>query len=159
MLMITENRSRAEGDYVDQKGDNTVKVLKVEAKKEKLREVLSFLDEELEALDCDMKTVFALDLAVEEIYVNIASYAYGDGEGEAEISLDFSEADNMFTVTFRDSGFQYDPLAKEDPDVTLSLEERKIGGLGIFMVKKNVDDMTYEYKDGQNVLSLKKKIR
>jgi anti-sigma regulatory factor (Ser/Thr protein kinase) len=136
-----------------------VKILKVEAKTEKLKEVLAFLDEELEALDCDIKTVFALDLSVEEIFVNIASYAYGEGEGEAEISLDFSEEDNMLTITFRDSGLPYDPLAKEDPDVTLSLEERKIGGLGIFMVKKNVDEMDYEYKDGQNILYLRKKIR
>ncbi len=136
-----------------------MKILKVEAKTEKLKEVLAFLDEELEALDCDIKTVFALDLSVEEIFVNIASYAYGEGEGEAEISLDFSEEDNMLTITFRDSGLPYDPLAKEDPDVTLSLEERKIGGLGIFMVKKNVDEMDYEYKDGQNILYLRKKIR
>ena len=136
-----------------------MKILKVEAKTEKLKEVLAFLDEELEALDCDIKTVFALDLSVEEIFVNIASYAYGEGEGEAEISLDFSEEDDMLTITFRDSGLPYDPLAKEDPDVTLSLEERKIGGLGIFMVKKNVDEMDYEYKDGQNILYLRKKIR
>ena len=136
-----------------------MKTLKIEAEKEKLREVLAFLDEELEALDCDMKTIFALDLSVEEIFVNIASYAYEGGKGEAEMSLDFSEADNMLTITFRDSGFPYDPLAKEDPDVTLALEERKIGGLGIFMVKKNVDEMSYEYKDGQNVLTLRKKLR
>lgn len=136
-----------------------MKILRIEAKKEKLREVLAFLDEELEALECDMKTVFALDLSVEEIFINIASYAYGEGEGEAEMSLDLSEADNMLTITFRDSGFPYDPLSREDPDVTLSLEERKIGGLGIFMVKKNVDEMSYEYKDGKNVLTLRKRIR
>ena len=136
-----------------------MKTLKIEAETEKLSEVLAFLDEELETLGCDMKTVFALDLSVEEIFVNIASYAYEGGKGEAEMTLDFSETDNMFTVTFRDSGFPYDPLAKEDPDVTLALEDRKIGGLGIFMVKKNMDEMSYEYKDGQNVLVLRKKIR
>ncbi len=136
-----------------------MKELKIEAKTEKLREVLAFLDEELEALDCDMKTMFALDLSVEEIFVNIASYAYEGNEGEAEISLDFSEADNMLSIIFKDSGIPYDPLAKEDPDVTLDLEDRKIGGLGIFMVKKNVDEISYENRDGKNILTLRKKIR
>ena len=97
-----------------------------------------------------------IDVAVEEIYVNIASYAYGDAEGEAIIRAGVTDAPKSVEITFIDSGTPYDPLKKEDPDVTLSADKRPIGGLGIFMVKKSMDDMIYEYKDGQNCLTIKK---
>lgn len=64
----------------------------------------------------------------------------------------------MISITFSDSGKPYNPLEKPDPDVTLSAEERSIGGLGIFMVKKSMDDMRYEYKDGQNILTITKRL-
>ena len=102
------------------------------------------------------KTRSQIDLAVEEIYINIASYAYPDSEGNAEIIL--SENNGEFVMTFIDEGVPYDPLAKEDPDVTLSAEERDIGGLGIFMTKKSMDNIRYEYKDGQNILTIEKNL-
>ncbi len=134
-----------------------MKKLTIEAKIEKLPKVLAFLDEVLEEAECNMKAQMQLDIAVEEIYVNIASYAYEGKDGMADIEIDIS-ADRVASVRFFDSGVPYDPLKKPDPDVTLSADERAIGGLGIFMVKKSMDDMSYEYKDGMNVLTIKKQI-
>ena len=97
-----------------------------------------------------------IDLAVEEIFVNIAYYAYAPKVGMAVISIDISGG--PVRIVFMDHGIPYDPLAREDPDITLPPEERGIGGLGIFMVKKSVDDIKYEYKDGQNILTIIKEI-
>lgn len=94
-----------------------------------------------------------VDIVVEEIFVNIASYAY-EYPGIAEITL-INEGD-CFTMVFSDGGVPYDPLKKEDPDITLSAEERPIGGLGIFMVKKMMDEVSYKYEDEHNVLTVKK---
>ncbi len=135
-----------------------MKTLKIEAKREKLDEVLAFLEDFLDGLDCDMKSRIHLAVAVEEIYINIASYAYPDSEGNAEINLDYDEEEHFVIAVFKDSGIPYDPLAKEDPDVSLPAEERQIGGLGIFMVKKSMDNVTYEYSDGKNILTIYKRI-
>ncbi len=132
--------------------------LEVQATKENLLEVSAFVEGYLEKLDCPMKAMMQISVAVEEIYINIASYAYGDSIGMAEILIDHDQALNSVSITFKDSGVPYDPLAKDDPDITLSAEERAIGGLGIFMVKKSMDDMNYEYKDGQNILNIKKNL-
>ncbi len=128
----------------------------VEAVVANLDRVLAFVDEELEALDCPMKIQMQIDIAVEELFVNIAHYAYAD-VGNATIRMEASEeTPRAVDITLIDSGFPYNPLAKEDPDVTLSAEERQIGGLGIYMVKKSMDGMFYEYRDGQNVLRIRK---
>lgn len=132
-------------------------VLKLdEARVERLSEVLAFLDGHLEEADCPMKSMMQLDIAVEELYVNIASYAYTPIPGPAEIRLEIEEGPTA-AVTFIDQGVPYDPTAKEDPDVSAPVEERQIGGLGIFMVKKSMDDMTYERVDGKNILTIRKK--
>ena len=104
-----------------------------------------------------MRIQLQMDIAVEEIFVNIASYAYEGKEGPSEIIFELN--DKVAEITFIDSGIPYDPLAKEDPDITLSAEQRQIGGLGIFMVKKSMDDMKYEYSDGKNKLTLFKRIK
>ena len=98
-----------------------------------------------------------LDLAVEELYVNIAHYAYAPGTGDVEIECELSEdgENKVLRVTFMDKGTPFDPLAKKDPDITLSAEERGIGGLGIFLTKKFMDSVEYEYKDA-NILTIKK---
>lgn len=132
--------------------------LRIEASIQKLGDVLTFVDQTLEELDCPMKAQMQLDIAVEEIFVNIANYAYAPGTGDALIRIECGDEDRVVHITFIDSGVPYDPLAKEDPDITLSAEERQIGGLGIFMVKKNVDEMTYVYEGGENRLTLHKKI-
>ena len=132
--------------------------LEIEALAENLDDVQAFVDERLEAADCPMKAQMQIDLAVEEIFVNISSYAYAPDKGNAIVRVEVSGDPVTVTITFVDHGVPYDPLAKEDPDVTLSAEERGIGGLGIFMTKKIMDDVAYEYRDGKNVLTLKKNI-
>ena len=135
-----------------------MKELVVEAKRENLIQVQAFIDEQLEAVDCPMPTQIAIDVAVEELFVNIASYAYEQGEGIAVVQVTVHEDPLSVEITFIDNGRQYDPLAKEDPDVTLSVRERKKGGLGIFMVKNTMDNVSYEYKDGKNILTIKKNL-
>ena len=132
--------------------------LEIVAKRENLPQVTEFIDLQLEKINCELKKQLQLDIAVEEIYINIASYAYDGNEGPSEIIFDTVDNDNV-SITFLDSGVPYNPLAKEDPDITLSAAERQIGGLGIFMVKQSMDDMKYEYKDGKNCLTLIKNIR
>ena len=132
-----------------------MKELVIEADIEKLDQVLAFVDAELEAFECSMKAQMQLDIAVEEIYVNIAHYAYGEGQGMATIQMETEPGQT--TITFIDSGTPYNPLEKEDPDISLPAEERPIGGLGIFMVKKSMDYVTYENRDGQNVFAITKK--
>ena len=117
-----------------------------------LERVTAFIDEQLEAADCPVKTQMQIELAVEEIFVNIANYAYPPGEGVVSISAEI--AGGTAVITFEDKGVPYDPLEKTDPDINLSAEQREIGGLGIFMVKKSMDDVRYEYRDGMNILTL-----
>lgn len=133
-------------------------VLTVKADVNNLSEVQSFIDERLESAGCSMKAQIQIDVAVEEIYVNICHYAYKDkGEtGDAAISMRID--DGVAEIVFTDSGIQYDPLSNEEPDVTLSAEEREIGGLGIFITRKTMDEVKYEYVDGKNNLTLLKKI-
>lgn len=130
--------------------------LAIEARTENLPEVLAFLDEQLDAADCPTKIKLQLDIAVEEIFVNIAHYAYNPEVGTAMVRVEILPDPPSIDITFIDNGVPYDPLAKADPDVTLSADEREIGGLGIFMVKKSMDDVVYEYRDGHNILTLKK---
>ena len=99
-----------------------------------------------------------INLAVEEIFVNIASYAYRPETGKATVRFEVSEEPVTVTITFLDHGVPYDPLARQDPDVTLPAEERDIGGLGIFLTKQIMDDVSYEYCRGQNILRIKKTV-
>lgn len=135
-----------------------MKELVLEAKLENLNKVLAFIDEQLEELDCSMKTQMQIDIAVEELFVNIAHYAYAPNVGNAVIRTEFDNNPPCFHITFIDQGVYYDPLAKADPDVTLSAEERQVGGLGIFMVKKSMDDMRYKYENKHNILTISKKL-
>ena len=132
------------------------KKLTIKADAAKLPEVLAFIDAELEAADCPMKPQMQIDVAVEEIFVNIASYAYNPGSGIAVIGIQVK--DGVAEITFADSGIPYDPLAREDPDVSLPAEKREIGGLGVYLVKQTMDDVRYEYRDGQNLLTIVKKL-
>lgn len=134
-----------------------MKELTIEARTENLDDVIAFVSGELEKLGCGMNQQMQIEVSVEEIFVNIAHYAYTPEVGEATICID-TEGDSTVILIFKDSGVPYNPLAKPDPDITLSAEERQIGGLGIFMVKKNMDDIIYEYRDGQNILTLKKNL-
>lgn len=135
---------------------DTMKKITTEATTDHLQDVLAFIDGELEAHDCSMKTQMQIDIAVEELFVNIAHYAYAPETGNAVIGIDVK--DGVAEITFADSGIPYDPLKKADPNVKLSAEEREIGGLGIYMVKRTMDDLQYEYRDGQNLLTIRKKL-
>lgn len=135
---------------------NSLKQLDVQAIDKNLPQVLAFVDEQLDAADCPKKIKIQIDLAVEEIFVNIAHYAYDPDIGTATVRVDVLGDPPSVDITFIDNGIPYDPLAKEDPNVRLPAKDRKIGGLGIFMVKKNMDDVKYEYIDGHNILTMKK---
>lgn len=127
-----------------------------EAKVDKLHDVLAFSDEELEKHNCNTKTQMTIAIMVEEVFVNIASYAYPGSVGQATIKIDFE--DNKVVYTFIDNGIPFNPLAKEDPDVSAKAEDRNIGGLGIYMVKKTMDEVSYDRKDGMNIFVMKKDI-
>lgn len=144
------------------------KTFECEATIENLEKVMGFVEEALESQQCDMARLMQITLAVEEIYVNIVHYAYGKLDeggrpipdtGTGPMELDLEADKGQVYLTFKDKGFPYNPLEKEDPDTTLSAEEREIGGLGIFMVKKSMDEISYDYKDGKNILTMMKHIK
>lgn len=132
--------------------------MNIPAVTERLHEVSGQIDALLEEAGCPMKIQMQIDLAVEEIFVNIANYAYGDEGGDVDIRAVVTDDPGEITITFTDSGVRYDPVTAEDPDVTLSAEKREIGGLGIFLTKKSMDELEYEFKDGKNILKMKKKL-
>ena len=132
--------------------------LNIEALVENLDQVLEFVDEEFDKLECSVKVRTQIDIAVEELFVNIAHYAYKPETGPATVRVEVEKDHTAIVITFMDHGKPYDPLAKEDPDITLSADDRQIGGLGIFMVKKSMDSIEYEYKDGMNILHIRKLI-
>ena len=131
--------------------------LNIPAKRERLDAVQAFVAERLGSA-CSFKSKMNIELAVEEIFINIASYAYGEGDGTATVRVERTESPAAVTISFTDRGVPYNPLAKDDPDVTSLAQERKIGGLGIFLTKKVMDEVRYEYRDGQNILTMTKKL-
>ena len=128
------------------------------AKIEALSDVLGFVDQMLEGYECPMKIQTAICVAIEEVFVNVAHYAYGDGEGDMTLGIGFDAESREITFRMTDKGTPFDPLKKPDPDITLSAEEREIGGLGIFITKKTMDSVSYAYENGENVLTMIKKI-
>ena len=122
-----------------------------------LPDAIAFVEETLDRLDCPMKTVMQITVCVEEMFVNVAHYAYSGADGEVTLSVD--EESGSVSITLIDAGKPFDPLAKDDPDITLSAEERNIGGLGIFLVKKSMDEVFYERKDDKNIFTMKKVLR
>jgi anti-sigma regulatory factor (Ser/Thr protein kinase) len=135
-----------------------VKELKIEARTENLNQVMAFVDESLEEAGCSMKVQMQIDIAVEEVFVNIAHYAYTPDTGDAVLRVELQENPRAVSITFEDRGVPYDPLAKPDPDISQSLRNRQRGGLGIFMTKQYMDGVEYQYRDGQNILTLVKKL-
>lgn len=118
--------------------------------------IRDFIEEELTREDCPADEMILFLIAVEEIYSNIAFYAYPEGEGNAEVDWEFDPESRTAVIRFSDKGKPYNPLKKRDPDVTLSAADRPIGGLGIYMVKNSMDHVAYEYADGKNILTLEK---
>lgn len=128
------------------------------AKVDALSDVLGFVDQTLEKHECPMKIQTAVCVAIEEVFVNIAHYAYGDGEGDMTLGIGFEDESRTMTFRMTDRGVPFDPLKKPDPDITLSADEREIGGLGIFIAKKTMDEISYSYENGENTLIMVKKI-
>lgn len=135
-----------------------MKELTVDATVESIPVITDFVDEQLAEYDCPMKAQAQIDIAIDELFSNIVHYAYHPGIGPATVRVEVVEKPLSVVITFIDQGVPYDPLAKEDPDVTLSAQDREIGGLGIYIVKKNMNEITYEYKDGRNILKIRKEL-
>lgn len=130
--------------------------LKLQASDATLQDVLGTIENHLLERGCDGMLITQILMAAEEIYVNIAHYAYGGESGDVVVQMEIMQDTKNCRITFRDHGIAYNPLEKEDPDVTLSAEERPIGGLGIYLVKQAMDRVEYEYKDGYNILTIEK---
>ena len=145
-------------DYKPQEGGARMTSKTFPAKTDALSEVLGFVEETLESYECSMKNQTAICVAIEEVFVNVASYAYGEGSGDVTLDIGFDEANRDVTFRLIDQGVPFDPLKKPDPDITLAIEERQVGGLGIFIVKKTMDTVHYAYEDGKNILTMIKKI-
>ena len=127
------------------------------AKTESLSDVLGFVDQMLDSFECPMKIQMAVCVAIEEVFVNVAHYAYGEGQGDMRLGIGFDEESRTVTFHMTDKGVPFDPLQKPDPDITLSAEDREVGGLGIFIAKKTMDSISYAYENGENVLTMTKK--
>ena len=135
-----------------------MKELTITATAENIETVTAFVNEQLEALACPMKAQIQIDIAIDELFSNIAHYAYTPDVGSATVRVEVTQEPLAVIITFIDGGVPYDPLTAADPDITLSAQERQVGGLGIYMVKKSMDEVVYEYKEGRNILRIKKNI-
>ncbi len=131
--------------------------LTVEAKVEQLEQVKDFVEEALAGRGCAPQAVMQVMMAVDELFTNIAEYAYPQGTGAVSVRTDVRDGPPVTAeITFLDSGTPYNPLSREDPDVTLPAARRRPGGLGIFLVKKYMDGVTYERREGRNILTVRK---
>jgi anti-sigma regulatory factor (Ser/Thr protein kinase) len=127
------------------------------ASREQLSQVQQFVTTQLDGLSCPPQSLIQLEVAVEEIFVNVANYAYpAENPGSVTVRCRLEKDPLRLTVVFCDSGVPFDPLAKPDADITLSTQDRPIGGLGILMVKKSMDIVSYAYENGENVLTIQK---
>ena len=145
-------------DYKPNEGGVNMMNKTFPAKVEALSDVLGFVDQTLESCECPMKIQTAICVAIEEVFVNVARYAYGDGQGDMTLGIGFDAESREIIFRMTDKGTPFDPLKKPDPDITLPAEEREIGGLGIFITKKTMDTVTYAYENGKNILTMIKKI-
>lgn len=135
-----------------------MKELTLAATLDNIPAVTAFIDAQLEALGCPMKAQMQIDMAIDELLGNIAHYAYPNGTGDATVRFDFDEDTRTASITFVDGGVPFNPLEKNDPDVTISAEEREVGGLGIFIVKRTMDSVHYRYENGWNMLTIQKRL-
>lgn len=137
---------------------DSMKEILLPARVENIDVVTDFVNEQLQELDCPVKAQIQIDVAIDELFGNIARYAYDNDEGEAIVRVESGDEGNSVTITFIDGGKPFDPLKRDDPDVTLSAAQRNIGGLGIFVVKRTMDDVSYKFENGKNILSIHKKL-
>ena len=145
-------------DYNLKKGGERMTNKTFPAKTQSLSDVLGFVEQTLEGFECPMKIQTAICVAIEEVFVNVAHYAYPQSDGDMTLHIGFDEESRVITFRMTDKGIPFDPLKKPDPDITLSAEDREIGGLGIFITKKTMDSVTYAYENNENILTMIKKI-
>ena len=148
-------------DYYGEEGsgmeDTNTREITVSASSERFNDVMAFVQEDLEKAGCPAKMQMPIEVAVEEIFINIASYAYPEGSGKATVRTEIFPDGSGIAITFMDHGVPYDPLSRTDPDTSLPAEERDVGGLGVYMVKKSMDECKYDHKDGMNIFKIVKK--
>ena len=135
-----------------------MKEITVDATIENMDTVTAFVDDFLDEIACPMKSKIQINIVIDEIFRNICHYAYKDSVGAVTVRVESGNTPKAVFLTFTDNGIPYNPLETEDPDITSSSEERKIGGLGIYLVKKNMDEMKYEYVNQQNRLWMEKRL-
>ena len=133
--------------------------LTLAAKVENIETVTAFVEEYLDGVECSMKARMQIAIAIDEIISNIAHYAYPSKDGAVTIQVALMAEPDTAAITFIDNGIPYDPLKTADPDTTLPAEERDFGGLGIYMLKKTMDEIIYRYENGSNILTIYKKLR
>lgn len=133
-----------------------LKELTLEATIEHVLQATEFVNEQLDAVGCELKAKRIIDIVIDEVFSNIANYAYAPQTGMVTVRVEVQEAPRAVEITFIDAGVPFNPLAQEDPDIGLPTKERKIGGLGIFIVKKSMDDVRYAHIDGCNVTTIRK---
>lgn len=132
-----------------------------EAKIENGEAVIAYVEKYLLEENCNLKAQMQINVAIDEIFSNICNYAYKGGEdgNNVRISVSFDPTKENVSISFEDRGIPYNPLEKEDPNVESSLEDRQIGGLGIYIVKQTMDDVSYENDNGHNILKITKFIK
>ena len=135
-----------------------MKELTIDAKVENVEVVTAFVKEELKLLNCSSKVLMQIEVAIDELFSNIAYYAYENSKGKATVRVEISNDPLAVLITFVDNGIPYDPFKKKDPNISLAADERQAGGLGIYIVKKTMDEIVYKYEEGKNILSIKKHI-
>lgn len=131
---------------------NKNKTLEIESKNENLNLVQNYVSNFMKENGFNENDKMKVDVIVEEVFINICSYAYNGSTGPCVIELKYDE--NKIIITFKDKGIQYDPLKRKDPDITLEAEDRPIGGLGIYMTKKMMDEVSYKYENNTNILTI-----
>lgn len=141
---------------VSETDDLPADTVTVPASADHLKEVIAFVEKKLKACGCPDRILNQITVAAEEIFVNISNYAYGDEAGDASVTVRYNQGEAV--LTFRDRGAPFNPLEKDDPDVTLGADERPVGGLGIFLVKKSMDDVRYQRVQDENVLTIRKRL-
>lgn len=135
-----------------------MKELTVEATVRNIPAVTDFVDEALDTMGCSQRIQTQINIAIDELFSNIAHYAYNPATGPATVQVEVEKNPLSVVVTFIDRGKPYDPLSAREPDLSLDLMQRPVGGLGIFLVRRTMDDVSYEYRDGRNILRIKKHI-
>ena len=133
--------------------------LTLPAVRSNIPEIIEFVNRELEKVNCSQKAKIQIDIAIDELYSNIANYGYDGEQGTVTVTMETEREPHTVTISFLDDGRPFNPLARKNPDTTLPAKERKIGGLGIYMVKKSLDDVRYEYREVKNILTIRKTLQ